>query len=70
VATSIIEDKARRLFAAVISFIISGQASVQEKIRFSQTNDTLYLFFLESFPVSKIFFRPEEIHRTSGIRQG
>jgi hypothetical protein len=33
----------------------------------SQGNDTAPLFFTKTIPFTKVFFRPEEVHGTSGV---
>ena len=33
----------------------------------TQGDDPAFFMFLEALPIAKMFFRPEEIHRTSGI---
>lgn len=32
-----------------------------------QSNDTALRVFLEALPITKMFFRPEEVHRTSRV---
>lgn len=34
----------------------------------AQSDDAAHFLFLKAIPIAKMFFRPEEIHRTSGIR--
>ncbi|MBA4367341.1 MAG: hypothetical protein C0403_06840 [Desulfobacterium sp.] len=34
-----------------------------------QGNDPILFIFLKTFPIAKMFFRPEEVHRTSRVWQ-